>query len=216
MSGFDLGGAINGAADWACSAPIIRTIVSNPVFTALLITALVVIVAMSLYGRQIKSSGGKVAARASLYVFLLVSAVMFVHHYAVVRSTQDSAHQKGVRDVFSSIHQSRGVSLPDTVPVIPGSSYAAQSYAQPSYAPQSYAPQSYAPNGVSTSFGTNSQILENSAQPATYGGAYEGAYGGAYEGAYEGEAFGSAAAPADTTLTIEDVIIPAAAPFAPK
>jgi len=119
MSGFDLGGAINASADWVCNAPVIRGIVSNPVFTALLITALVAVVVMALYHYQVKSAGTKKAVKAFLYVFLLVTAVMFVHHYAVMRSARDAAAQKGVRDVFSSIQQSRESSFGAAVPVVP-------------------------------------------------------------------------------------------------
>ena len=119
MPGFDLGGAVNGTAEWACSAPIIRTVISNPVFTALLITALAAIVVMSLYHYQIKRAGTKRATRALLYVFFIVTAVMFVHHYATMRIARDSTAQKGVRDVFSSIQQSRSIGVSSAVPVYP-------------------------------------------------------------------------------------------------
>lgn len=119
MSGFNLGNAVNNAADWACSAPIIRGVVSNPVFTALLITALAAIVVMALYHYQIKRAGAKRGVRALLYVFLIVTAVTFVHHYAVMRIARETTQQKGVRDVFSSIQQSRDVGAPGIVPVYP-------------------------------------------------------------------------------------------------
>jgi len=119
MSGFDLGGAVNSCAEWCSSAPIIRTIVGNPVFTALLITALIAIVVMGLYHYPIKQAGGKKGVRALLYVFLLVSAVMFVHHYAVMRGARDIATRKSIRDVFSSIQQSRESGIGTTTPIIP-------------------------------------------------------------------------------------------------
>jgi hypothetical protein len=119
MTGFNLGGAINSAADWACSAPIIRSVVSNPVYTALLITAAATIIAMALYHYQIKRAGAKRAARALIYLFLVVAAVTFVHHYAVMRVAQETTQQKGVRDVFSSIQQSRDVGAVGSVPVYP-------------------------------------------------------------------------------------------------
>lgn len=119
MSGFNLGNAVNGAADWLCSAPIIRSVVSNPVFTALLITALAAIVVMSIYHYQIKRAGSKRGVRALLYVFLIVTAVIFVHHYAVMRIARETSQQKGVRDVFSSIQQSQTFGTPGIVPVYP-------------------------------------------------------------------------------------------------
>jgi hypothetical protein len=107
MVGFDLGGAINASADWVCGAPIIRSIVSNPVFTALLIPALAATVVMAVYHYEIKTAGSKRACRALLYVFLIVTAVVFVHHYAMSRILQETSQQSGIRDVFNSIEISR-------------------------------------------------------------------------------------------------------------
>src|SRR5271166_6483673 len=103
----DLGSTINGAADWVSNAPIVRGIVSNPVFTALLIVALAAIVVMALYHYQIKQAGLKRGLRALLYVFLVVLAVVFVHHHAVTRAARATATQQGIREVFSSLEQSR-------------------------------------------------------------------------------------------------------------
>jgi hypothetical protein len=115
--GFDLSGAINGAAEWFCCAPVVRSVVNNPIFTALLITALAFIIIMALYHYPIKRAGVRRGLRAGLYVFLAVAAIIFVHHYAVMRSAQQAAAQKGIRDVFAGVEQSR-TSAAGT-PVIP-------------------------------------------------------------------------------------------------
>lgn len=119
IMGFDLGSSVNSMADWVCNASVVRGIVSNPVFTALLITALIVIVLMGLYRYPIKRSGTKRAVRALIYIFLLCTAVMFVHHCAVMNYAQDFASQKGVREVFSSIQNSQESGMAGDVPVIP-------------------------------------------------------------------------------------------------
>jgi uncharacterized membrane protein len=115
----DLGHAVNSAADWLGNAPIIRTVVSNPVFTALLIAALAAVVVMALYHYQIKQAGLKRGLRALLYVFLVVLAVVFVHHHVVMRTARATAAQKGIREVFSGIEQSRAGAFPGVVPVVP-------------------------------------------------------------------------------------------------
>jgi hypothetical protein len=120
--GFDLGATVNSAADWLCSAPIVRSVINNPIFTALLVTALAAIIIMALYGSRLKGTGFKRGARAFLYVFMAVTAVLFVHHYAVMRCARREATQKGVRDVFSSIQQSRQSGLPG-VPIMPTEGY---------------------------------------------------------------------------------------------
>jgi hypothetical protein len=107
MPGFDLGGTVNSAADWVSSAPIVRTIINNPVLTALLITAIVAVLVLGTYYDKVRQGGTKQAVRTTLYVFFFVSAVMFVHHYAVCRSARDATAHKGVRDVFAGIQASR-------------------------------------------------------------------------------------------------------------
>ncbi len=119
MSGLDLGAAFNSAADWVCGSPLVNGVVSNPVYTALLITALVAVVAMGLYGPQVKAAGLKRGIRAAIYVFLLVGAVAFVHHYAVMRLARSHAGAQGVRDVFSGIQQSRESGIGGGTPVVP-------------------------------------------------------------------------------------------------
>ena len=119
MSGFSLGNAVNSAADWACSAPVICGIVGNPVYTALLITALAAVVVMALYTSAVQRGGVKRAARAVIYVFLLVTAVTFVHHYAMRREMRSSEQQRGVREVFSGIRENRSLGAGNAFPVLP-------------------------------------------------------------------------------------------------
>jgi hypothetical protein len=117
MSGFSLGGAVNGFADWVCSAPLIHGVISNPVFTSLLITALAAVVVLSLYGKPVRHGDNKRGCRALLYVFLLVTTVIFVHHYAVMRAARDMDHTAGVRAVYAGIEASRAINGGGTMPV---------------------------------------------------------------------------------------------------
>lgn len=119
MSGFSLGGAVNGFADWVCSAPLIHGVISNPVFTSLLITALAAVVVLSLYGKPVRHGDNKRGCRALLYVFLLVTTVIFVHHYAVMRAARDMDHTAGVRAVYAGIEASRAINGGGTMPVYP-------------------------------------------------------------------------------------------------
>jgi Mn2+/Fe2+ NRAMP family transporter len=117
MISFDLGGSINSFAKWICGAPIIHTVINNSFYTSLLITCIVAIVIMSNYHYRIKKN--KRAVKTIIYIFLLVTAVMFVHHYAVTHEFSSSSARQGVRDVFESIQESRNNKLVDIVPVIP-------------------------------------------------------------------------------------------------
>jgi hypothetical protein len=194
MSGFDLGGAVNSAADWACSAPVVRSVVSNPVLTALLITALAAIVVAALYHHQVRRGGVKRGARALFYVFFAVTAVTFVHHYATMRLAREVSQQKGVRDVFSGIQQSRNIGAPDAVPVYP-MGYEGRGAAVPVY------PMGYEGHGAAAPV-----------YPTGYEGRRAAAVGGADCGCGDGGGRPDNVADAGP-LVIEDVVIPAAAPF---
>jgi multisubunit Na+/H+ antiporter MnhC subunit len=123
QSGFDIGGAINSAGEWLSNAPIIHRIVNNPVYTALLITALVATVAIAMYREHLR---GKKAVRALIYVFFLTTLVVFVHHYAILHAASDNSYQKYSRDVFEGVQSSRAMGgLNDTTPVIPAGEHAA-------------------------------------------------------------------------------------------
>lgn len=119
MTRFNLGCMVNGISEWICTAPIICKIVSNPVFTALLITAFIAIILISLYKPEIKHVGTNTAIRAILYIFFIITATLSIHHYSTLRLFGVSTHQKDVRDVFSSIQQSRDVGNLVSVPVLP-------------------------------------------------------------------------------------------------
>jgi hypothetical protein len=184
MAGFSLASAVNGAAEWACRAPLLRSVVGNPVFTALLITALVAVVVIAFCRGAVKTST-RGRARALLYTFLMVTAVMFFHHHATLSRAREDTAQSGVRDVFSSIQQSRELGTLGAVPVLP------QSYGALPVLPQSYGALPPA--------------------PWTRGGTPPGVQGGGLDalGAEPGAPNPPGAPPA---LEIEDVVLPATAP----
>jgi hypothetical protein len=113
----ELGEAVNNAASWVCTAPLVRGIVSNPVFTALLITALVVVVIMALYGTEVRNGAWKRKARLGIYVFMLVTAVVFVHHYAVTATLRSQMSREDVHSQFQSIRMTGGMQGASSYPV---------------------------------------------------------------------------------------------------
>ncbi len=107
--GFSLGGAVNGAAEWACSSPLVGGVVSNGVFAALLVTALIVLALMGIYREEARAGGRRKGVRAVLGILLIVSGVMFVHHYAVSRAFAARADREGLRDAFEGIQAARAL-----------------------------------------------------------------------------------------------------------
>ena len=106
--GLNLASVFDNAASWLCSSRIVNRVISNPIFTALLITALAVVILMGVFHYCVKKAGWKRIARMSIYLLLVVSAVVFVHHYAVMHRMKADSLQQGVRSVFQSITDAHG------------------------------------------------------------------------------------------------------------
>lgn len=115
--GISIGGAVNTIGDRAYESRFVGGVVRNPVFTALLILSLVVVVLMAVYREPIARAGSRKAARAFVYGLVLVVGVMVVHNYAVRREASETAAQKDLHDVFTSIEASRGIGAGGLVPV---------------------------------------------------------------------------------------------------
>ncbi|MDE2097672.1 MAG: hypothetical protein KGL39_10525 [Patescibacteria group bacterium] len=118
--GFDIGGAINSAADWLSSSAPVRGVVSNPVFTALLLTALVVTIVLSMYMSDIKRHGKKRILRMALLILAAITAVTFIHHNVMTRSLRAELKLKGVHDVFAGVAQSQQMNPPVIAPKVVG------------------------------------------------------------------------------------------------
>lgn len=108
LMGFDISHTLDRVASWLCSSSIINAVISNPIFTALLITALAVVVIMGVLHYSVRNSGWKRIARMSIYLLLVVSAVVFVHHYAVLNRTKTETMMQNSRDVFQSLGTVQG------------------------------------------------------------------------------------------------------------
>lgn len=133
---FAVGETINGATKWICSSALVNKIVSNSVFAALIITAIILVIVMGLYYRtSVQKGGWHRRARAMVYALIVVSAVVFVHHYALRRMLFEEASQKGVRNVFRSIHEEQAMGGDSYYSAV-GSGYAEETSL---YAPGSHA-----------------------------------------------------------------------------
>ena len=137
MSGFDIGHGINSAAGWVSTAPVIGTVTGNAFYAALLITALIAAVLLYLYHDAYKEGGSKKAWKAFIYILLVTTLVMVVHHYAVTQRARRDRNEAALAG---------GLNVLGSTSSLPGDDmYAYQpAYTSASYAPASYAPASYA------------------------------------------------------------------------
>src|SRR4051812_11743858 len=105
--GLDVATIVNSAADWACEAPVLGRVLRNPVYAALLIVAVAAIILSAIYHRSLKTREPKRGARAFLYVYFSVVAILFAHNGAVARSAAADAGQSRTQGVFANVEQSR-------------------------------------------------------------------------------------------------------------
>lgn len=103
---FEIGKTINGGAEWLCGSSFIFGTLSNPVFTALLITALALIIVHVMYKDDLKGTGWRRGLKTGIWLAIGVSALVFIHYYALERHLRKGHASQGVRDVMASIHHS--------------------------------------------------------------------------------------------------------------
>ena len=106
---------MNSSAEWCCKIPIFGSIINNPFFTALLITVLVLIVIVSIY--KVQEQGGQKLFKCGFYIFILVVAVTFLHHYTIMQIAKNNFANNEVKSIFSGIKQSKE-SAYDIIPII--------------------------------------------------------------------------------------------------
>lgn len=106
---------MNSSAEWCCKIPIFGSIINNPLFTALLITVLVLIVIVSIY--KVQEQGGQKLFKCGFYIFILVVAVTFLHHYTIMQIAKNNFANNEVKSIFSGIKQSKE-SAYDIIPII--------------------------------------------------------------------------------------------------
>jgi hypothetical protein len=106
---FEIGKAFNGGAEWVCGSALVFKAMSNPVLTALLMTALALVILYAMYREELKAAGWRRGAKTGFWLLVGISALVFVHYYALQRHLQTAYVSQGVRTVMESIHHSAAV-----------------------------------------------------------------------------------------------------------
>ena len=102
----EVGSVVNSCAECVASNRLICKVLGNPLFTALLVTALAMVIIWSLYKEELRDTKRKRALKAFIYVSFAVSVLLFVHYYIIRRSLDREFQREGVREVFASVHTS--------------------------------------------------------------------------------------------------------------
>lgn len=140
---FDVGEAINYIIDGFLRAPIVNSIAKNPIYTALVITAIIMIIIMMVF-RDIDADETlfTLALRSGFWIFIMMLGVLMIHNRVL---GAEGANDK-INGQYESVFNPSPVRAlePDFVPV--ASQYVrSQPQLQPQLQPQSQS-QSYQPS----------------------------------------------------------------------
>ncbi|GFR88140.1 hypothetical protein ElyMa_002510000 [Elysia marginata] len=132
---FEIGKTLNSGAEWLCGSALIFKTLSNPFFAALLITTLALIIVYGVYKDVIKGTGWRRGLKTGIWMAIGVSALVFIHYYALERFLRKDRASQGVRDVMASIHHSAttggGYSVYTTPPLESGIENPPRAYGRP-------------------------------------------------------------------------------------
>jgi hypothetical protein len=103
---FEIGEVLNQGAGWIGQSPLVFGVIRNPVLTALLLTALALVIIHAMYGWDLKKTGWRRSFKVGFWLLLSASALLFVHYYALERHLLNSLAPEGVRNIVRSIHHS--------------------------------------------------------------------------------------------------------------
>lgn len=120
---FEIGNALNKGAEWISSSPAIYGVLQNPVITALLITALALVIFYAMYRRDLEGTGLRRGLKTTFWLVVAISALVFVHYHVLESYLSRGTSSQGVRNLFDSIHQN--AALGGGYAVLPADRYAA-------------------------------------------------------------------------------------------
>jgi hypothetical protein len=104
----DVGATINNLSDSFLKAPVVHTIAKNPIYTALLITFIIMIIIMWVFrDAETEETILTMSFRAGFWIFLMMLGTIFLHNRVLGFEIDTIATEKAYGGVFSA-HSSHG------------------------------------------------------------------------------------------------------------
>jgi hypothetical protein len=112
----DVGETINYFADAFLKAPLVNSIARNPIYTALLVTFIIVLIVMFIFrDAETDESLLIICLRAGFWVFFMMLGVLFLHNKVLIEDTNGATRNSAYENVFNGGYS--GVTLPgDSIP----------------------------------------------------------------------------------------------------
>lgn len=97
---FDLGHSINQGADYILRAKPAKTIVGNPLYTALLITVIIVFIILWVFREAESDEKVLLAMRAGFWICLTLVVVLFLHNRILTNELRETGAVERYSGVF--------------------------------------------------------------------------------------------------------------------
>lgn len=97
---------INNLADRLLNISFIKTIATNPIYTAIFITVIVLIVIVIIFRDADELSS--LAISSSVYIFMMLLVIMFLHDKVLMMEMGNKEMNRRVNDIFDPINITGG------------------------------------------------------------------------------------------------------------
>ena len=103
---FDFGNSFGSIAKYACGNGVLYHLTSNPIYLALLLTALVMITIIALIGEQTEDSlDKKDFLRLGVYILIVTCIVISMHHYTYIKAIMSQQSNNGINKIYNTINE---------------------------------------------------------------------------------------------------------------
>lgn len=110
----EVGELINHFSDSFLKAPIVHTIVKNPIYTSLMITFSIMIIILIIFrDADTEESLLIMALRSGFWIFLMLIGVLFLHNKVLSNETELETKNAAYEDVFATTYG--GSSVPGKI-----------------------------------------------------------------------------------------------------
>lgn len=100
----EVGETINKLADKFMSAPAIMSVAKNPIYTALMITFIIILLVMFIFRNvDTEESLLTMSLRTGFWVLILLIGTLFIHNKVLMAESLNSSEQEKIDQVFDRI-----------------------------------------------------------------------------------------------------------------
>ena len=116
---FSFGESINRMADAVLNAPVISTVVNNPLWMALVLTLAIVLIFMFVFrGMETDESVYVLGARSVFWIGALLTGALFLHSKILLREVDETASVKAYDGAFMGAEMVDGTVAPTHSPLM--------------------------------------------------------------------------------------------------